>query len=66
VEGDRIEARGYSEVSAVAEDQFQWGGRLGDLMCRDGLQRSGTDMNGQERWRLNSGGKVGRCVVGAS
>jgi hypothetical protein len=44
----RIEACGDAEVSAVAEDQFQWGGRLTDLMIRDGRQRSGTDMDWQE------------------
>jgi hypothetical protein len=48
----RIEACGDAEVSTVAEDQFQWGRRLNDLMIRDGRQRSGTDMDWQEVGRI--------------
>ena len=66
MEGGRIEARRDAGVSAVAEDEFQWGRRLGDMMNHDGLQRTGTDTDGQEGGRLNSGGKVGRCVLAAS
>jgi hypothetical protein len=52
VERGRIEARRDKEVSAVAEDQFQWGRRLGDLMIRDGRQWSRTDMDRQEGGRI--------------
>jgi hypothetical protein len=44
VKRGRIKARGNTEVSAVAEDQFQWGRRQGDLVIGDGRQRSRTDM----------------------
>jgi hypothetical protein len=55
VEGGRIEARGDTEVSTVAEDQFQRGRRLNDLMIRDGRQRSRTDMDRQEGGRIGLG-----------
>jgi hypothetical protein len=48
VEGGRIEAGGDAEVGAVAENQLQWDRGLGDLMSHDGLQKPGTDMDGQE------------------
>ncbi len=54
MEGGRIEADGDSEVTTVAQDQFQLGRRLGDLMSHDGRQRSGTDVDGQK------GGHIGR------
>jgi hypothetical protein len=55
VEGGRIEARVDSEVSAVAEDQFQWSGRLGDLVIGNGCRRSRTDMDRQEGGRIGLG-----------
>jgi hypothetical protein len=45
VKRGRIKARGNTEVSAVAEDQFQWGRRQDDLVIGDGRQRSRTDMD---------------------
>ena len=66
MEGGRIEARGDAEVSAVAEDQFEGSWGLDDVMINGRHQRPGTDMNGQEGGRLNSGWKVGRWVVAAS
>jgi hypothetical protein len=53
VEGGRIEAHGDSEVTAITEDQFQWGRRRDDLMIRDGCQWLGTDMDRQK------GGQIG-------
>jgi hypothetical protein len=55
VERGRIEARGNTEVSAVAEDQFQRGRRLNDWMIRDRRQRSRTDMDRQEDGRFGLG-----------
>ena len=55
MERGRIEACGDAEASAVAEDQFQWGRRLSDLMIRDGRQRSRTDMDRQEGGRIGLG-----------
>ena len=54
-----IEARGDSEVTAVAQDQFQWGWRLDDVMIHDRGQRSGTDMDRQEGGRTGLGQRRG-------
>ena len=66
MEGGRIEARVDAEVSAVAEDQFERSWGLDDVMINGRHQSPGTDTNGQEGGRLNSGRKVGRWVVAAS
>jgi hypothetical protein len=66
MEGGRIEARGDAEVTVIAQDQFEGSWGLDEVMINGGRQRPGTDMNGQEGRRLNSGGKVGRWVVAAS
>jgi hypothetical protein len=59
VKRGRIKARGNTEVSAVAEDQFQWGRRQDDLVIGDGCQRSRTDMDWQKGGRIGLGRRSG-------
>ena len=48
MERGRIEAGRDTEVTAVAEDDFQMCWKRDDLMIRNGRQQTGTDMTGRQ------------------
>ena len=66
MERGRIKAHGDSKVSAVTQDQFQWGWGLGDLMIHDGRQRSGTDMDRQEGGQISFARRRGWGRLGSA